>query len=128
MRQRRGQAGQELVEYALVFPFLALLILGIAECGLLILAYGSIGNAAREGARYGTIHPADAAGIEAAARLSTTGLDQGALRFTIAQPSSDFIRVEADYDHSLITAPVVAAMGGGGTLHLRAVATMQTEQ
>ena len=127
LKSLRDERAQDLVEYALIFPLLALLLLGIIEFGLVILSYDSIANAAREGARYGIIHPLDHAGIEAAARLSTIGLDQAALAFTVSNPSSDVVQVEAEYQHSLITGPIIGAAGGGGTLLLHTVAAMQTE-
>jgi Flp pilus assembly pilin Flp len=127
LRCLRHEQGQDLVEYALIFPLLSLLLLGIIEFGLVILSYDSIANAAREGARYGIIHPSDHAGIEAAARLSTVGLDQAALVFTVSHPASDVIQVGAEYHHSLITGPIIGAAGGDGTLHLHSVAAMQTE-
>jgi Flp pilus assembly protein TadG len=46
-----------LVEFALVAPFLLLLILGAAQVGLLVYDYLAIGTAAREGARIGTENP-----------------------------------------------------------------------
>ena len=51
------EAGQELVEFALILPLLLLLFLGIIEFGRAILAYNTIANAAREGARYGIVDP-----------------------------------------------------------------------
>ena len=53
----RREAGQELVEFALILPLLLLLFLGIIEFGRAILAYNTIANAAREGARYGIVDP-----------------------------------------------------------------------
>lgn len=47
-RERRGQA---LVEYALVLPFLLLLILAMVECGRLFLIWHQAAGAARHGAR-----------------------------------------------------------------------------
>ena len=56
-RAARREAGQELVEFALILPLLLLLFLGIIEFGRAILAYNTIANAAREGARYGIVDP-----------------------------------------------------------------------
>ncbi len=63
---RRGQAGlpfkpaarlcrgQELVEFAIIFPVLVLFLVGVADMGRLFHALTVITNAARVGARYGT--------------------------------------------------------------------------
>ena len=54
-RGRRGDAGAELVEFALVLPLLLLVIVGIFDFGFLFRDYGVITNAAREGARIGVL-------------------------------------------------------------------------
>lgn len=50
-RCRRGEAGSELIECALVLPLLLLVALGIVDFGLLFQRYEVVTNAAREGAR-----------------------------------------------------------------------------
>jgi hypothetical protein len=58
-RQRRPRdrrsAGQSLVEFALVFPILIILLIAIFDLGRLVFAYNDITNAAREGTRVGII-------------------------------------------------------------------------
>lgn len=54
--QRRHGRGQALVEFALVFPVLVLILLGIFEMGRLVFAYNTLGNAAREGARVAAVN------------------------------------------------------------------------
>jgi Flp pilus assembly protein TadG len=122
----RDDRGQELVEYVLILPVLMLFLLGIMEFGIVVFAYDSVANVAREGARYGIIHPEDSAGIEATARASATGLNPAALQFTITR-SGRTIRVEVTYNHNLITAPIIQAVGGNPTLQLHTAATMQIE-
>jgi Flp pilus assembly protein TadG len=59
-RQRRGGAGrsrgQSLVEFALIFPIIILLIAGFFEIGRAVFAYNMIANAARQGARVATVN------------------------------------------------------------------------
>lgn len=117
--------GQELVEYAIVLPLLMLLLLGIMEFAIVIFSYDTIANAAREGARYGIIHPTDTAGIEAVARDRALGLNQAGLQVTPTLVG-DAIQVEVTYDVSLITGLIIQAVGGP-TLQLRTAATMQIE-
>ena len=50
---RRGTRGQELVEFALVIPVLALFVFGVLDVGRVFHVLIAISNAAREGARYG---------------------------------------------------------------------------
>ena len=47
--------GQSLVEIALVLPLLLILFLGIAEVGFFLFSHVQVANAARAGARYGTL-------------------------------------------------------------------------
>jgi hypothetical protein len=126
----RRDGGQELLEFALILPLLLLILLGIMEFGLVILSYNTIANAAREGARYGIVNPSDTGGIQAAAMGMTSGLDQGAVTVLVNNPppASDQIRVRVNYDHTLITGPIIAAAGGSPTLPLSTVATMWAEQ
>ena len=53
--------GQALVEFALVFPVLILILLGIFEVGRAVFAYNTIGNAAREGARVAAVNQIEGA-------------------------------------------------------------------
>jgi Flp pilus assembly protein TadG len=48
--------GQSLVEFALIFPIIILLIAGFFEIGRAVFAYNLIANAARQGARVATVN------------------------------------------------------------------------
>jgi Flp pilus assembly protein TadG len=52
---RRTGRGQTLVEFALVFPIFILLLFGLIDVGRLIFATTAVSNAAREGARAGSV-------------------------------------------------------------------------
>jgi Flp pilus assembly protein TadG len=60
-RTRQPERGQALVEFASVVLPLVLILVGIIQSGFLFSAYVGISNAAREGARAGTIYEYDAA-------------------------------------------------------------------
>jgi uncharacterized repeat protein (TIGR01451 family) len=68
LSSRRPSRGQGFVEFALILPFLLLLMLGIVEFGYVFAAYSGLFNAAREGARYGVTNPKDVSGIVANAQ------------------------------------------------------------
>ena len=53
---RRGSQGQSLVEFALLIPILALILVGVFDLGRAFHALITIRNAGREAARYGTLH------------------------------------------------------------------------
>jgi len=52
--EKKKEAAQGMVEFALILPILLLLVLGIIEFGRLLFFYSSIASASREGARYGS--------------------------------------------------------------------------
>ena len=51
----RSTCGAEFVEFALAFPLLMLVVMGIMDFGLMFQQYEVITNAAREGARIGVL-------------------------------------------------------------------------
>ncbi len=57
--RRPASRGQSLVEFALVLPPLLLILLGIIQFGFIFNSYVTLTNAAREGAREGTIYVFD---------------------------------------------------------------------
>ena len=52
---KTNESGQSLVEFALVLPVLALLILGIVDFGMAFHGVVTVNTAAREGAKQGVI-------------------------------------------------------------------------
>ncbi|MBN2118804.1 MAG: pilus assembly protein [Anaerolineales bacterium] len=63
--------GQSLVELAISLVILLYLLSGATEFAIVLFQYVQLRDAAQEGALYGSIHPADFAGIEARARASS---------------------------------------------------------
>jgi Flp pilus assembly protein TadG len=59
VRQRRGERGVALVEFALILPFLAILVFGTIDLGRAYLLWNQVKNSAREGANYAQIHPSE---------------------------------------------------------------------
>lgn len=52
----RSEKGQSMVEFALLLPILILILLMIIEGGLIFGGYLELQNAARDGARYASVH------------------------------------------------------------------------
>ena len=52
----RDEEGQNIVEFALLLPLLMWILLGIIQFGFIFAAYLTLNNAAREGARWGSIY------------------------------------------------------------------------
>jgi len=83
--------GQSLVEMALLLPVLLLIILGLIEFGRAFFFYTMISNVAREGARYGMVHPGkDAPHIQA--------IQNAALSRALLVPTST-VTINVTYDY-----------------------------
>lgn len=73
-KRRRGwqgrshSNGQGLVEFALVFPILMLILIAVFDLGRLVFAYNDITNAARSGARVAIVN--QTAGVAQSATIS----------------------------------------------------------
>lgn len=59
LRTKRMQKGQGLVEFVIILPILALLVIGVLDFGRAFQTYQRVSNAAREGAFYLASHPGD---------------------------------------------------------------------
>jgi Flp pilus assembly protein TadG len=55
MKISREQAGQSLLEFGLVIPFILALVIGFTELGRVVYFYSAVNNAVREGARFGSV-------------------------------------------------------------------------
>ena len=60
-KQKGTEKGQNLVELALVLPFLIIIVFGVLDLGRIFFASINLTNAAREGVRFLTMHPNDVA-------------------------------------------------------------------
>lgn len=123
---RSRQRGQELVEYALALPLFLLLVMGILDMGRATYYYSAIHNSAREGARYGIIHPEDVTGIETVVLTKAVGLDPAFLTVTTVLPDEDTIRVTVTFQFRPIT-PIVGALLGSNEVTLGSQSTMRIE-
>lgn len=53
----KREEGQGLLEFALIFTLLMMLLFGIIDFSRIFFAYATMSHGAREGTRYGIIHP-----------------------------------------------------------------------
>lgn len=127
---RNHYPGQSLVEFALVLPFLILILMGTLDTGWMIYTNNALSNAAREGARVGITGKTD---TEIKTRVKSTAvgvsLTDSNITITHATPFGQpgTVTVEIAYSYSPLT-PVLGNMfGSGGTFTLRAKATMRVE-
>ena len=124
------QAGQALVEFGLILPVLVLILMGVFDFGRAFYAYNAISNGAREGARYGIIHPDELETIEERAVAQTFILDMDTMDVQVTFPSGtdrgNPITVTVQYDFYALT-PLISTIWGGGALSLESAATMYIE-
>lgn len=99
--------GQSLVEMALLLPIMLLLIVLTIDLGRGVYYYSVIYNAAREGARYGIIHPNDVGGIKDAAANLAIGIDLRPEDVEVLPdpPNKDVdtIQINIEYPFELVT-------------------------
>jgi Flp pilus assembly protein TadG len=119
----RSERGAELVEFALVLPLLLLLIGGIADFAFLFHSMEVTTNAAREGARLGTLPGYDASDWAPVKARVTEYLEAGGLKGTHVTQVSNVsiplggslttqgveVRVTYTYDYWLIE-PIAAML------------------
>lgn len=85
--------GQTLVEFALILPIFLFLLIIIFDFGRAVYYYNAIHNAAREGARYGVIHPSasDYPYIEQRAIDYAIGLGLSDISVTVSPGTPEFV-------------------------------------
>ena len=76
--RRRKARGQALVEFAVVIPLFALLVMALLDFGRVVYAQNTVAQAAREASRVGVVEPSDDstkyAKIRGAAKSMSPGL------------------------------------------------------
>ncbi len=109
----KTNSGQTLIEFALLLPLLILLTLVTLDLGRAAYYYSAVFNAAREGARYGTVHPGDDSGICSRAQSTAVGLNlvcPGDVTINLIEnPAIDYIDVTVDYRFQPVT-PLIAGI------------------
>jgi Flp pilus assembly protein TadG len=122
------ERGQEALEFALIFPILFLILMGIFDMGRVTYFASMLHNIAREGARYGSVFPDDTAGIEAAIDNLAVGVDLDDLAVEIVvDEEAGFIQVAVGYNMPLVTPLIGGFFGGTNTVPLDSQATMRLE-
>lgn len=127
LTSRRTCAGQAMIEFALMLPALAVVLMGVIDLGRAYYAYTTIVNAGREGARYGAAHPPkycanqSSDGVEAIVRhtvgeaVDSSGLNPSRLSVNVVCPTGSNaygnpIMVETSYQFQMTT---IGLLGGG---------------
>ena len=128
IRESLKTRGQNFVEFAIIAPVLLLLVLIIIDLGRITYSYSALHNAAREGARYGVINPANTGGIEDRVREYAVGLDQSALTvIPLYNGVAETITVTAIYQFRTAS-PILWLLTNNNAYTLEAVSLKHTEE
>lgn len=122
-RSRRDR-GQSSVEVALLLPFVAVLLLGVVQVGLVVRDQVLVVHAAREAARAAAVDPAESAARDAAE--AATALSPARLDVAVVGRGDVGSRVSVTVTYASPTVvPVVGRLLGDVTVSARA--TMRVE-
>ena len=143
LRHRRlgwkSESGAELIEFALTFPILLLVVLGILEFGLMFREYEIVTNAAREGARLRVLpnYSGDDATARVAQYIDAAGLDSTLVSTVVGDPEAvdiggvciSAVEVTVAYPHPILFIEGISSYFGGSwdTVTINASSTMRTE-
>ncbi len=126
LRRLGASQGQSIIEFALMVPILAVVLIGILDLGRVYYAYIAVVNSGREGARYGAAHPprfcadSNSTGVQAIVRhtrdeaSSSGGLNPAQLTVNVLCPTGlnafgEPIMVETRYSFQMVTASLLGA-------------------
>ena len=145
----KSERGAELIEFALIFPLLLLVLLGIIDFGFLFQRYEVLTNATREGARMavlpGYTHPdirsrvcdyLVTGGVPSTGCPGTTPTNPAVTVTDVTIPVGGGLpavqakRVQLAYTHNfMFIGPIVGLMGGtwSNTKTITTVTVMRTE-
>ena len=117
--------GQSLVEVAIAFPVLLIILAGILDLGRAYMTLVALNDAAAEGSTYAAQRPSDSLGITEWAMASSSALvplnaDNSSVSVEHAEPAlpGTPITVTIEYEYQILT-PIVNALVPDGTLIMR---------
>ena len=141
-----SERGAELIEFALVFPLLLLVMLGIVDFGLMFQRYEVLTNATREGARLAVLpnYTTPDVKMRVCAYLNTGGVPTtgcndptnpviNVVDTTVAITGGGTVNVKSvqlTYTHNyMFVGPIIALMGGtfSSNIPINTVAVMRKE-
>ena len=146
----KSERGAELIEFALIFPLLLLVMLGIVDFGFMFQRYEVLTNATREGARIAVLPGYTTPDVKTrvcayltAGGVPTTGCPNNPTNPTVtvtdatitvpggAALTIDVKRVQLSYNHNyMFVGPIISLMGGSwnNAKPINTEAAMRVEQ
>ena len=92
-KSRRLEKGQSLVELAISFPVMLLLLLGTIDFGMALYSFLIIRDAAQEGALYGSFNPNNRVQIESRARNIAPNDTNALFFFPVELNNKDVVQI-----------------------------------
>lgn len=92
----RPERGQSLVELAISFPVMLLLLLGTIDFGMALYSFLIIRDAAQEGALYGSFNPHNRVEIESRARNIAPNDSDALFFFPVELNNKDVVQIKID--------------------------------
>jgi Flp pilus assembly protein TadG len=141
LRKGHDDTGSELIELAIVLPLLLLIFAAIIDFGFLFQRYEALTNAAREGARLGTLPGYAVTDVQARVQsyLDSAGLTATITPATVTYTNQELtpggkvirvVTVTVEYPSEFLNLGPFAAMVGGtfqSGITLRASSSMRVE-
>ena len=128
----KNEKGQSMVEFALVFPILILLVLGIIQFGIIFSAQISLTHAAREGARAASVGTSEIdvknRVINAIEGHSTLNLVAANISVTFPANIGEEVRVDVTDAVINLIVPVPDVFVPGNIINIDAKASMRLEK
>lgn len=90
------ERGQSLVELAISFPVMLLLLLGTIDFGMALYSFIIIRDAAQEGALYGSFNPGNRVEIESRARNIAPNDSEALFFFPVELDNADAVQIEIE--------------------------------
>ncbi len=125
--KRATQHGQNLVEAAITLPLVFLVLMGIFDLSRAVYYQSVIANAAREGARAGTMNDGNTPLVQATAQALMVGLNPTPVP-TVVWSTGVSVTVTIPYRMQIVTPMISAAIGGRNYLDLTGKSTMRLEE
>ena len=131
LKSSKQERGQSMVELAISFIILMLLLAGVVDLGRAFFTYMTMRDAAQEGAAYGSLYPLDSTGIITRVRqasnlpINMTSADIRVIPQVVegAPCSGSGMRVDVYYDDFPMIMPLFGVFMGRSTIPLHAWVT-----
>lgn len=126
------QKGQSLLEFALVFPLIFLLITGLIDLGRALFYYSTLNNAVREGTRYAVVQPKGTADSVLSDKVASYFYQINDLKTNVVitvnhtgTTTDPKVQIQATYVFKPITPGLKQILGAGHTITIQAQSEMR---